>query len=386
MHTTHLELHILQSFPPCNLNRDENGMPKSCVFGGRPRARISSQCQKRAVRLYYQERATELDLNPSHFADRSRRWLPELKQMLLDREIAAEQAELAAQSALTVMGVKFKDNLASDTTLFLGRTEITEIANILVNNWPAIESTLTGKKPTLPKDIEKAVSKAVDPNQKPGDVALFGRMMASLPSANVDASVQVAHAIGINQLQQDFDFFTAVDDLGGREETGSDHMGEIGYNSSTYYRFAVLNTQQLIANLGSTDSAAAMASAFATAFIKAIPSGYQNSFAAHSLPALVLAVVRNGQPVSLVDAYEKPIRPTGKNSLLEHAVEKLTQHWENLTQLYGASDVAYLGIATRAPLVEKLNGLGQHAIPAMDDLVTQAVDAAFSGNATQGDA
>jgi len=384
MRTTNLELHILQSFPPCNLNRDENGMPKSCVFGGRPRARISSQCQKRAARLYYQQNDLVED---AQIARRSRGWMPRLKDLLVAENIDETKAERAARLVLKPFGAEIpEDKVESNTILFLGETEIAAISNILTNNWPQIEPGLEGDKPTLPKDLSKNIEKKLIQDAKPGDVALFGRMMASLPSINVDAAVQVAHAIGINPLQQEFDFFTAVDDLNTREGTGADHMSETGYNSSTYYRFAVLNTQQLIDNLGSADSAAAMAAAFATAFIKAIPSGYQNSFAAHSLPALVLAVVRNGQPVSLVDAYEKPIRPTGKNSLLEHAVEKLTQHWENLTQLYGASDIAYLGIATRAPLVEKLNGLGQHAIPAMDDLVTQAVDAAFSGNTTQGDA
>ena len=64
-----LELHLIQSFPPANLNWDENGMPKSTVFGGRPRARISSQCQKRAVRLYYQKYS---GVSPDQFANRSR--------------------------------------------------------------------------------------------------------------------------------------------------------------------------------------------------------------------------------------------------------------------------------------------------------------------------
>jgi len=74
-----IELHLLQSFPPANLNRDENGMPKSTVFGGRPRARISSQCQKRAVRMHYQKYS---DVSPDHFAERSRNWLPELQTKL----------------------------------------------------------------------------------------------------------------------------------------------------------------------------------------------------------------------------------------------------------------------------------------------------------------
>jgi len=46
-----IELHILQSFPVSCLNRDDVGSPKSAIFGGVQRARISSQCLKRASRV-----------------------------------------------------------------------------------------------------------------------------------------------------------------------------------------------------------------------------------------------------------------------------------------------------------------------------------------------
>ena len=50
-----VEVHILQNYALSNLNRDDTGAPKGCVFGGRRRARISSQCLKRAVRTYFRE-------------------------------------------------------------------------------------------------------------------------------------------------------------------------------------------------------------------------------------------------------------------------------------------------------------------------------------------
>jgi CRISPR system Cascade subunit CasC len=222
-----LELHLLQSFPPANLNRDENGMPKSTVFGGRPRARISSQCQKRAVRKYYQDYA---ELNAEQFAERSRNWLPKLKGLLVDQGIDSAQAEIAARLALEEgLKLKFNDEGKATTIVFLGHTELAAIAHILVNNWSVIEPGLTAAKPELPKKdphIAKVIEKALVDTGKPGDVALFGRMMASLPTVNVDAAVQMAHAISVNTLQQEFDFFTAVDDLGGSEDTGADHMGE----------------------------------------------------------------------------------------------------------------------------------------------------------------
>jgi CRISPR system Cascade subunit CasC len=375
-----LEIHILQSFPPANLNRDENGMPKSTVFGGRPRARISSQCQKRAVRLFYQENSA---LKPEHFAQRSRAWMPELKGLLILQNIPEVQAEIAAKLALEVLGAKFEgDKIESKTILFLGRTEIEAVANILIKNWEAIAPGLASDKPALPiKDpnIPKVIEKLLAEKNKPGDVALFGRMMASLPTVNVDASVQMAHAISVNTLQQEFDFFTAVDDLGAGDDQGADHIGETGYNSSTYYRFAVVDTTQLEKNLGTTEQVAEITQAFAEAFVKAIPTGHQNSFAAHSLPALVMVVVRKGQPVSLVDAFEDPIRPIGSSSLLEKAVASLDNHWSDMTKMYGDTSV-FKGIVTRTRLAEGLKSLKNSEKESVDALLKEAIEAAFPGD------
>jgi CRISPR system Cascade subunit CasC len=373
-----LEIHLLQSFPPANLNRDENGMPKSTIFGGRPRARISSQCQKRASRLFYQESA---QIDTTHFAQRSRSWLPELQALLVEKEIPEEKATIAAKLALTHLGAKFEgDELISKTILFLGKTEIAAIAGILTKNWSVIDPEISGKEPKLPaKDpnIAKVIEKALVESGKPGDVALFGRMMASLPAVNVDASVQMAHAISVNTLQQEFDFFTAVDDLGSSEDTGADHMGETGYNSSTYYRFAALDTVQLQNNLGKDVQANAIAQAFAEAFIKAIPTGHQNGFAAHSLPAAVMVVVRNGQPVSLVDAFENPAAPKGSLSLLDIAVSKLDSHWADLGKMYGEKSILYKGIVTRTQLAQQLKHLAKLEKASIEELLKEAIAAAF---------
>jgi CRISPR system Cascade subunit CasC len=375
-----LEIHILQSFPPANLNRDENGMPKSTVFGGRPRARISSQCQKRAVRLFYQENSA---LKPEHFAQRSRAWMPELKELLTLQEIPEAQAETTAKLALEVLGAKIEgDKVESKTILFLGRTEIEAVANILVKNWEAIAPGLAGDKPALPaKDpnIPKVIEKALADSNKPGDVALFGRMMAALPTVNVDASVQMAHAISVNALQQEFDFFTAVDDLGASDDQGADHIGETGYNSSTYYRFTTVDTVQLEKNLGTKEQLAEIIQAFAEAFVKAIPTGHQNAFAAHSLPAAVMVVVRNGQPVSLVDAFESPITPKNGKSLLENAVIKLDTHWADLSKMYGEKSIVFKGIVTRAQLAEQLKHLANDEKTSVDELLKDAIAAAFPG-------
>ncbi|MFS8876916.1 type I-E CRISPR-associated protein Cas7/Cse4/CasC [Synechococcus sp. H55.2] len=380
-----MEIHLIQSFPPANLNRDENGMPKSTIFGGRPRARISSQCQKRAARKYYYQYAK---LDPAHFADRSRNWIPELKSKLVKAGIPDEQAELVARLALEEgLKLKFNDKNEATTIIFLGKTELDAIAEILIKNWSAIESSLREEKPKLPQkdpNIAKAIEKALVDTGKPGDVALFGRMMASLPTVNVDAAVQVAHATSINVLQQEFDFFTAVDDLGSSEDTGADHMGETGYNSSTYYRFAVLDKEQLVENLGGTEHLGSIIKAFATAFIHAVPSGHQNGFAAHTRPALVMVVVREGQPISLVDAFENPVAPSGGFSLLENAVKALDEYWGSLIKMYGEADVQYKGVVALDRLAERLNVLKSSKKDSVEELLNSALKALGVANNGKG--
>src|ERR1700730_9745862 len=52
-----IEFHLIQNFAPSNLNRDDTGAPKDALFGGYRRARVSSQCFKRAIRLAAHDQA-----------------------------------------------------------------------------------------------------------------------------------------------------------------------------------------------------------------------------------------------------------------------------------------------------------------------------------------
>lgn len=408
-----IEIHLLQSFPPANLNRDENGMPKSTIFGGRPRARISSQCQKRAVRKYYHEHHNELGIDPNLFADRSRSFNRELTKLLIDVGIISGQAEIVAKLAVSVLTEKPKkekdkkgknakknedvqddeteentseptSSSKSDTILFLGRTEVKSIAQIIKDNWSDIEESLATEVSALGK-LKKLIVPVVQPPKdsknafgKSGDVALFGRMMAVLPEGKVDAAVQMAHAISVNALQQEFDFFTAVDDLGTDDDPGADHLGETGYNSSTYYRYTNVDIEQLTKNIGSSESVKSIVKAFVQAFVQAIPSGHQNSFAAHTPPALVMIVVRKSQPISLVDAFEEPIRPRDGKSLLDNAVTAIDTHWADLTKMYG-NKTEYVGVVTRSKLAAGLLNLKSDEKNSVEELLTAALAKAFPG-------
>ena len=139
------------------------------------------------------------------------------------------------------------------------------------------------------------------------DMALFGRMVADAPSLNYDAAAQVAHSISTHAVQNEFDYFTAVDDCAPEDSAGAGHLGTVEYNSSTLYRYATVNMVELVHLLGAEKAAQAVR-VFGEAFIRSMPTGKQNSFANRTLPDAVYVTLREDQPVNLCGAFEKPVR------------------------------------------------------------------------------
>jgi CRISPR system Cascade subunit CasC len=198
------------------------------------------------------------------------------------------------------------------------------------------------------KALKKEIAKKYKSNAGTVDIGLFGRMLTSLPEIDIDAACQVAHVISTNKLKSEFDFFTAVDDLN-TSDASAGMMGLAGYNANCYYRYMVLDVRQLAENLGYAKKelndderktikklVLAGIEAFLHAAVEAIPSAKQNTFAAHPRPAFVLAVVReNSAPLSLVNAFEKPIQPDEEHSLTDNSIIALDKHWRALSKMYG---------------------------------------------------
>ncbi len=182
-------------------------------------------------------------------------------------------------------------------------------------------------------------------------------MLADLPGKNIDGAAQVAHAISTHAVEFEFDFYTAVDDLNTEEETGAGMMGTVEYNSATFYRYTNVDVSQLTKNLqGDADLADATLRAYAEAFLTALPTGKQNSFAAQNPPSFAVAIVRDKGRWSLANAFVNPV-PTRKGDLVGKSIASLTDYWGRLSGMYGADgilatpvlvdpDPAYLAAAT----------------------------------------
>lgn len=352
---TIVEIHVLQNFAPSNLNRDDTGAPKDALFGGTRRARISSQCSKRAVRQFFGEQVKQGILSADDLAHRSKRVLEALVENLVEqfgRDVV--EAGQKARLALAAMELAIKDEGKTEYLLFLGQREITGIAGIVHEKWdslitpetPAVETKKSGKaKKQAAQGIDPEIRKALDKVFNGGkalDVALFGRMLADLPEKNQHAACQVAHAISTHAVEREFDFYTAVDDLKPEDSSGADMMGTVEFNSACFYRYAVVDWEKLGTNLQDDSQLAAKGlRAFLEGFVVAEPTGKQNTFAAHNPPEFVLATVRrNTAPRNLANAFESAIR--ARENLTRKSAEALLSKAQVLQATYGGETSAFV--------------------------------------------
>jgi len=348
-----LELHIIQNFAPSCLNRDDTGSPKECVFGGHRRARISSQCQKRAVREHFLEHRANLGLG-RNLGTRTRYLGRELSAALEREGKDREKAKKISDFVIAESGMKARNGKTS-VTLFLGEDEIVSLRDAILKNWSVLSEGLDKKDeskrsptPERKKRRKRRISKQVEElletlkaGTKAVDVALFGRMVAEMPQygMNIDAATQVAHAISTNRAIMEMDFFAAVDDLERESSGGAGMLGFVEFNSSCFYRYALVDYQQLKTNLGGdTGLARAAAAAFAEAFITAVPSGRQTSTAARNPPDFIKGVLTvKGQPFSAANAFLEPAEPNGGRNLVEDSIDKFVRYCDSIESMFQGS-------------------------------------------------
>lgn len=341
-----IEVHLIQNFAPSNLNRDDTGQPKSATFGGFRRARISSQCSKRCARQLWRRG------KPASVGERTKLLKAELTPRLEADGRTAEQIGKALDTFITQLYSKM-DGDKTAVLLFVSKDEIVEAQRLINQHW---ERLSVGTQ--LESSDAKAAATALGKAKTSADIALFGRMLAEQPGRNTDGACQVAHPISTHRVDMEMDFYTAVDDLNPEEETGAGMMGVVGFNSACYYRYALVDRDQLARNLARktsrkdgkwTDDLTAddyseadnVIKAFLDAMVYAIPTGKQNSFAAQNLPSFGLFVSRQGGvPISLANAFAKPVRPMkDDDDLVGLSVAELTKHWDALKKVYGAQGV-----------------------------------------------
>lgn len=281
----YIDVNVLQTVPSSNINRDDTGAPKTAIYGGVTRARVSSQSWKHAMRVSFDKDGVTAGVRTKEVASMLADALKKL-----DDSISDDDAIKKATETLNAAGVKVNKDGQTGALLLVSRGQIKKLAEYVINN----------------DEIDKKAVKAVLKGTQSLDLALFGRMVADNPELNVDASAQVAHAISTHEIVPEFDYFTALDDLQPEDNSGAAMLGTIEYNSATLYRYANVNVKELAENIG-TDGALKGVAEFIKQFVLSMPSGKQNTFANKTLPSYVMVALRTDTPVNLVSAFETPV-------------------------------------------------------------------------------
>lgn len=355
----YLDIHAIQNVPPSNINRDDTGNPKTALYGGVRRARVSSQAWKHAMREMFPKLLPEGSLGVR----------TKLARGLIANRIAelkpeyAEQAQEFAHGVLTATGVKIKasdragSEKGTDVTeylIFIANSELDALARVAIG-WA--EAGLDPKKPTAP--MKKEVS-AVFHGVQAVDIALFGRMLADAPDLNTDASAQVAHAISVDPVTVEYDYFTAVDDCAAEDNAGAAMIDSVGFDSSTLYRYATVDLDSLRDQLGSDEAAARGAAAFVEAFVRSMPAGKMNTFANRTLPSALYVAIRDDQPINAVTAFEEPVKAQDGTSISRQAAKCLGDRICELEEAYSHPALCAWNVVVGDP-VEPLSSLGDSA-------------------------
>ncbi|MDC7711504.1 type I-E CRISPR-associated protein Cas7/Cse4/CasC [Vogesella indigofera] len=303
-----IEYHILQSFPVTCLNRDDVGAPKSAMVGGTTRARVSSQCWKRQVRLAMQDFGIKLGVRTK-----------KVSELLA----AAMQRAGAEEAAANLCAEKIAAVLSDDTLLFISDTEADAFA--------AYAKELGFEAAAIKeKELGKVGKKALNPAIDALDIALFGRMVAKAPDMNVEAAASFAHAISTHKVTNEVEFFTALDDL--QDEPGSAHMGSLEFNAATYYRYISLDLGQLALTLGLGADLKAAVEAFTKALFVAVPSARQTTQSGASPWEFAKVLVRRGQRLQV--PFETAVKAQG--GYLQPSISALKDYLGKKEKLAGS--------------------------------------------------
>lgn len=318
--TEFLQLHAITCYPPANLNRDDLGRPKTAVFGGRSRLRISSQSLKRAWRQSAVFESAVGEFKGWRTRSMAKEWVYEVLKDSIDPKEAMEWAKKVA-------GIYGKHDDQDE-----GKTK--QLAHLSPEERQAIgelvEAIKAGKKPEN-EELEKLLLRQ---HQKAADIALFGRMLADKPAYNVEAAAQVAHAITVHAVTIEDDYFTAVDDLNRRQEDmGAGHVGETEFGAGVFYLYVCIDCDRLLRNLqGDTALVAKALRGLVEAVLTVAPVGKQNSFASRAYASFALAERGDRQPRALSAAF---LAGCPEGDYVSAAVAALKDQVAKFDQVYG---------------------------------------------------
>jgi CRISPR system Cascade subunit CasC len=341
-----VEIHMIQNHSPANLNRDDLGAPKTCFFGGHPRARISSQCLKRSIRTSDQFQKAMA----GHIGSRTVFFPAKVQEALANSTIDKRHHKKIVEACTRIAKSETGEPVDAGADfgprtgqlIHLGPREpelfVEALRKLIEENEDLFEQFVKEPCPKKPTPYTEALAKAFEKTAV--DIALFGRMTTSPAFENVEAAMQVAHAISTHEAQLEVDYFTAVDD-DPHGRLGAGLVQEAQFASATFYKYFSVCWEDLVRNLaGKVDLAVATLKAFVDAAAEAVPSGKRNSYGNSNLPdAILIEIKQDNVPTNYANAFVAPARERanrdGEHDIVSESIRMLAQYVREIERGYG---------------------------------------------------
>lgn len=373
----YVDLHVLQTVPPSCVNRDDTGSPKTAIYGGVTRARVSSQAWKHAMRERFKELLTDADMNAVAYRTKKVFDLLAREVRQIDSNMEKGDAERISKEVWKLIEITEdpkSESSEAKVLIFVSKMQLNGLAQWAIEKKDELlklsaqdekEDKKEDKKEKKYKKTNSLADEVVELMKRDPtwDQALFGRMVANKAVLNFDAAAQVAHAISTHAVENEYDFFTAVDDCAPKDNTVAAYMGTVEFNSSTLYRYATVNVGDLQTMLGEKTPEAVRA--FAEAFIRSMPTGKQKSCANWTQPDAVYVAVRRGQPVNLAGAFEEPVK-AGTGGYVAESERRLAAYAQETYASFASAPVLSLTAG---------KGLDELAAPCPVDALLDALEA-----------
>jgi CRISPR system Cascade subunit CasC len=236
------------------------------------------------------------------------------------------------------------DDPELETLFFASPNQITAFADLAFKEFGAAGEIKADKKKFVKACRDVGVHDAAD-------IALFGRMVAANSSLTLEGAAMSSHALSTHRADNDIDFFSAIDEAKDKaEDAGAGMIGTLEFTSAVYYRYAGPNLGLLGDNSHlsalSAEDLRKVVDAFLRASILAVPGARKNSMNANTLPDYVLGLVKDkGQPLQLINAFEKPV--SSRNGLMDASITALKEHHEQLKKTWGIAPTLEIAMADK---------------------------------------
>jgi CRISPR system Cascade subunit CasC len=351
-----IEIHVIQSLPTSNMNSDREGKPKSIIYGGFKRLRLSQQAQKRAARTYPHHHNL---LNESDFTHQSRRLAELVTIRLVDHAVAQDRAQQLVRNAFFLAGFELNEDQQSSYMIVHTPAEIADLTRVILEHQEILNISLEELQANQNAQTKKSKQKGkktvqAEQPQEPDiwtklqrelksifaqarnlELALYGRQLMTLPEGTVDGQVQVMHGFSVHTILDESDFFTALDDYAVKNQPQAGMLGERGISAPTLYRMAAVNVSQLEVEVQSKEAALKATRAFVESFVMGLPNAGRSAFSADTPPVFVMLLNTGTHPVmNLAPAFERPIVTSPNFSMSSRAAQLLEGHLLKIEKAY----------------------------------------------------